>query len=413
MSVPEYVAILRQRNSLKQPKVSQQRAKYDEDDPDGASRQRPIIRNQRPQGSRRNQDDIDNDISKIRLNQRDPVRRGYQNYEDDLEIEQKVVKKSRKSLPSQRKYMDEDDEVSDFSPINDDSRIRRNPTEFSEVGNDDIDESRHQMPNISDADEISALKSVITDLQAQIKDLEQENRRLQQTNRSLTNEITQLKTTSRQTEQLEQELEDRETTIDELQQVIKSKEASFAALDRDYRTLESDYKRLSDMRSAESENAMAKQMEMMMDINRLQKELDQIRYTNQDDRFKLREPVLDDPVISRFSRNDPQPPLVRRGVDVPSAMKDNLRFGDETLPHQQKPFYDVLVEEMSDQEMRDRLRELSTEREEKERLLNRVPPKGSNMSHVRRQKEELDDEIVEIGKKIGKLKLEMKKRGIY
>jgi hypothetical protein len=94
-------------------------------------------------------------------------------------------------------------------------------------------------------------------------------------------------------------------------------------------------------------------------------------------------------------------------------MRVNLCFGgggDDSLGRVAKQ---IPAEDMSDVELKDRFESLSREKEEKERQLSRAPPKGSNLAHVRRQKEELDNEIVKIGSLLSKVKLEMKRRGIY
>jgi hypothetical protein len=53
----------------------------------------------------------------------------------------------------------------------------------------------------------------------------------------------------------------------------------------------------------------------------------------------------------------------------------------------------ILIEDMSGGELKDRFESLSKEKEDKERQLNQAPPKGSNLARVRRQKEELDNEV--------------------
>ena len=413
MAEPAYISILKQRNRQQQ-RVRQAAApRYnDDDDFDPQPRAKPIIRNQRRPLAPLNESD--DDIQHLnRIQNPDVIRRRNQNIGnefDDIEPDRKPVRKSRKSLPNQSQKSLDYDPLIDFSPVKQESQ-QRNVTEVTE----DEAYDRPQLSEISAFDEVSALKGAISDLQQQIKELEQENRRLQQANRSLQTEVATLQNETRQTDQLTRQLAEAERAADELRQIIKSKDASFAALDRDYKTLENDYKRLSDIRSAESDSLMMKQME----INRLQKELDQMRYANVDYRPRADPPPLDDFNVPPRRIDPPAPaamapppvPAVRR-TQVPAAMRDNLRFGDDS-PEPPRAVYDIPVSEMPDQELRSRLQALVAEREEKERQLSRAPPKGANLSHVRIQKEELDNEIVELGKRIAKLRLEMKQRGIF
>ena len=419
MAEPAYISILKQRNRQQQ-RVRQTAApRYnDADDFDAQPRQKPIIRNQR-RGAGQHADSDDDLPHLNRMPNQDVIRRRPQNIGnefDEVEPERKPQRKPRRSLPSQSQKSLDYDPLIEFSPVKQESQ-HRNTTEVLE----DEPYDRPQLSEISAFDEVSALKGAISDLQQQLKELEQENRRLTQANRSLQTELATLTNEARQTDQLSRQLADAERAADELRQIIKSKDASFAALDRDYKTLENDYKRLSDIRSAESDSLMMKQME----INRLQKELDQLRYSSVDyrappppamDDFAAPPRRLDVPMSAAAPPPAPAPmPMAgqpRRQGQVPAAMRDNLRFGDDS-PEPPRAVYDIPVSEMPDQELRSRLQALVAEREEKERQLSRAPPKGANISHVRIQKEELDNEIVELGKRIAKLRLEMKQRGIF
>jgi hypothetical protein len=87
-------------------------------------------------------------------------------------------------------------------------------------------------------------------------------------------------------------------------------------------------------------------------------------------------------------------------------MRDN--FGFDAEPPEVETRRDVPLDEMTDGELRLRFDGLSQERQEKERKLNRAPPKGANLAHVRRQREELDEDVLRLGSLLAKVRLEMK-----
>lgn len=91
------------------------------------------------------------------------------------------------------------------------------------------------------------------------------------------------------------------------------------------------------------------------------------------------------------------------------AMRDNLRFEDDQPP----PPLEFDVETMSDDEIRTKLSEYQKIKGEIEWKLNRVPPKAANMSHVRAEREKMEEEVDQLHRKVSKLKYEMKKRHIF
>jgi predicted RNase H-like nuclease (RuvC/YqgF family) len=248
----------------------------------------------------------------------------------------------------------------------------------------------------------SSMRVMNSELERQIHELQLQNRSLHQKNREMMNELTILKSENARFTQVSKQLAAAQREVAELSQLLRSKEASISALDEAYHKLETDYKRLLDNRSIDADSLAAKQTE----INRLQQELDQCKFNRRLD---------DDPPIGRFrpqsEEQPPPPPQQQQRREVPAAMRVNLCFGsDDSLARMARQ---IPVEDMSDMELKDRFESLSKEKEDKERQLNRAPPKGSNLAHVRRQKEELDNEIVKLGSLLSKVKLEMKRRGIY
>jgi hypothetical protein len=236
------------------------------------------------------------------------------------------------------------------------------------------------------ADEIYALRASNAQLQQRMEELEQQNELLQQQNREIIDEMVALRSESRRSAQAA----DAQRKIDELTQVLKSKDASIAAINQEYQTLEIDYQRLVDMRAADADSLRAKQLE----VNLLQQELEQLRFSRR---------VGDEPPVR-------PPPKREFGLPLP-AVRNSLGF--EAEQPELDAWRDVPVADLTDGELRLRFDGLSQERQEKERKLNRAPPKGANLAHVRRQKEELDEDVVRLGSLIAKVRLEMKRRRIF
>jgi hypothetical protein len=333
----------------------------------------------------------------------DDVRISNQNLENDP-IRSSMIRpfKSRQSLPQpSRPVYEDDDPLTDASPLSSESDRRsvgEDPTD--DFGSDHLSVGMPPVDAATRSDQ-SSMRVMNSELQRQVHELQLQNRSLQQKNREMTSELTILKSENTRLAQVSKQLAAAQREIAELSQVLRSKEASISALDEAYDKLEADYKHLLDSRSIDADGIAAKQME----INRLQQELDQCKFNRRLD---------DEPPIARFraqKEEQPLPPQQPPRREIPAAMRVNLCFGaDDSLARVAKQ---IPVEDMSDGELKDRFESLSKEKEDKERQLNRAPPKGSNLAHVRRQKEELDNEVVKLGSLLSKVKLEMKRRGIY
>jgi hypothetical protein len=351
-----------------------------------------------------------------------PLRQLDQNMVNEWDDDQKRLKADppRHSLPVQRCSQlveDDDDPLIDFSPVRPKATVP--PQSLSELP-EEMTPVPQEFSESPGADEVGRLEQLNTDLLGKCRDLEQQLRSLQHKNRDLMSEISGLKAESYKTAQLTKELGCAEQEIENLNQLIRSKDANFASLDRDYKTLENDYKRRRELRTAENESLRLKQLE----INRLQKELDEYRSLSRSDdnaygpalrASRLRHNLDDEPLgtTSRFQRDESNEPasIPRRSYgQVHVAMRDNVKFGDD---HPPRIRLDIQVEDLSDTEIRSRLMQLTLEKEEKERKICKAAPRGANMVHVNRQKEEMEEEIAELSRQISKYRFEMKRRDIY
>jgi CHASE3 domain sensor protein len=87
-----------------------------------------------------------------------------------------------------------------------------------------------------------------------------------------------------------------------------------------------------------------------------------------------------------------------------AALVDNIHFGQDSVTEIPDD-----IESMSVPEMKDLLEILRTQKEDVERQLNRAPPKGRLMAHVRREKEEMEEELDGLSKRIAKIRFALRK----
>jgi hypothetical protein len=291
-----------------------------------------------------------------------------------------VSSRPRQSLPSRRTSVFEDE---DERPIG-----SRDSSDLTE----DTEDCDHQTLSAIQIVEPS-FRTNIAECQRRLRELQHENRNLLQMNRYMMGELADLKADSFTFTHMTGKLFARQRAVDELSQLIQSKDAEIACLCQSRTKLESDYKRMLDLRSLDAEAISSKQLE----ISRITREIESLRSGAR---------VVDDPRCSLRGAVDNPP--VGRVQAVPSAMKDNVYFGDDG-----KAASEMTVGQMSDAELRARLQALTKEKEEKEWLLSRAPPKGANSAHVRRQKEQLDEDVAALDRVLSKIRLEMKRRQIY
>jgi hypothetical protein len=213
-------------------------------------------------------------------------------------------------------------------------------------------------------------------------ELQERIRNLEQWNRSLTDQL----------ESVQSDLAAAERENRELTALIRTKDARIASQEFEFEKLEDDYRRLMDIRTADKEALMARQLE----ITRLQLEIDQIRPTDQNRRY--RSSIVEGPMTS-----------YRPQFEAPraSAFRDPFALDFEDRP---RGLEDVPLNELSEGDLRSRLEELVRGKAENERKLNLAAPPGMKLTQIRQQKQELEDEVVRLAGIISKIRLEMRRR---
>jgi hypothetical protein len=321
----------------------------------------------------------------------DPPCRPYQDrppksrhWDDGQEpVQPKRPRQSRQSARS-RPVEDEDDVLDEFSSV------ASHPTPH-----------RHHHPKLDTSRQSArqpgcdSLRTVNADLQSQIRELESSNK-------ELIGEISVLRNDKVRAAEATAAVGESERKHKELTQLLRSKEASFDNLDQEYERLQQNYARLTELSARGSEVVAAKQAE----ITRLTQELDQWK--------QVRVPTEPEPwnQSRAVPESEPPPPATRRQTPAtPPAMKDNLVFGDDQPAF--RPARGPSPDSLSNGELQLRYKELVLDKEMKEKQLNRAPPKGAKFARVRLEKEQLEQEVMELAAQISKLKFEMNKRGIF
>ena len=254
--------------------------------------------------------------------------------------------------------------------------------------------------------------------------------------------------------QLQSQLDKAQIRISQLEQVISIKEDSIQKMTSEFQAASSTLKDHMDIMSSQSsqlEQANSQILSLKIELERYkrgQQDSNQFPnrfslgesddrmsiksvsssyqepfpYTNNDDFNTMNDPSS--PTSYNFASYQPQPqPTIPNSYGSPTsnsnqyqtnyanhpAMRDNLRFGDDQPP----PPLEFNVETMTDDEIRTKFNEYSKIKGELEWKLNRVPPKAANMSHVRAEREKMEEDVDQLHRKISKLKYEMKKRHIF
>lgn len=159
--------------------------------------------------------------------------------------------------------------------------------------------------------------------------------------------------------------------------------------------------------------------QMDSQINRFNQQRFSIQENDYDNRSSFNKPtkINQDPILqgqnqsSSKMQSQNKETLYNKQSVVHPAMKDNLFFGDDQP--EKKDNYDLIVQELRDDEIQHDFESFTREKEEKERILSKAPEKGISISKSRRMKEQLDNEIDDLSRKISILKREMKQRGLY
>ena len=113
-------------------------------------------------------------------------------------------------------------------------------------------------------------------------------------------------------------------------------------------------------------------------------------------------PWLNSPVELRmFTR-----PVTSSPSPVHAALRDNISFGDDPKP---EPEELMPMDGMTIQEMKDRLQELQSQKDQLEATLNRSPPKNVPAAEARREKQQTQEEFDFVVQNINKLRLELRR----
>jgi uncharacterized membrane protein len=301
----------------------------------------------------------------------------------------------RKSLRSRRVRALEKDEIRAPAAAKRHSNDLTEDTDCSDPGG---------LSAIEPLDDVSSLRTENAELLRRLRALKHENRELLQGRTNLRNELAALKSKGADYLSVSKKLISCEQETETVRKLIETNTAQIVELDYAYNSLENDYKRHLDLQKLDPESTALQQLE----INRLTRDIEHLRSGWKPDEVGTRNrfhTAPDDPLMD-FRRSIP-----RSTQTIPSAMKDNLRFGHDSF--HSRPNADIPVAKLTDVQLREQVQFLTEEKAEKERLLNRAPPKGANRAHVRAQKAELDDEITALSACFSKVRLEMKRRGLY
>ncbi|KAK8900422.1 hypothetical protein M9Y10_002749 [Tritrichomonas musculus] len=343
------------------------------------------------------------------------------------------------------------------------SQISIPADEFTE---EEIKPHNRSQNNISDFDEATELRQVNRELQNEIHELGKEIQRLRAQLKQKENEYPEdfqftLQKQKDINTQLQIQLDKAQTRITQLEQIINIKEDSIQKMTSEFQAASATLKDHMDIMSSQSsqlEQANSQILSLKIELERYKRgQQDQNSFPNRlplgdyDDKMSIRSepssyqdplPVpkndyiynynnnpindLNSPPTNNYKSYQSQPQFqspIPSSTGSPNinnnqyqtnfsnhpAMRDNLRFGDDQPP----PPLEFDVETMSDDEIRTKLSEYQKIKGEIEWKLNRVPPKAANMSHVRAEREKMEEEVDQLHRKVSKLKYEMKKRHIF
>ena len=421
------------------------------------------------QGSRVVQnDDILDDYRMYRTQNNDLNNYDYMNNQD--EIVHRKRQRKRKSTTNMNQYyknqafkdynqkgsnQKQDDNSNDQIKYSlPESQISIPAEEFTE---EDICPHIKTQNNVSDFDDVAELKQINVELQDQIRELEAKNKRLQfqiTQNEKLDNDDMRLALQQQKNanSQLQMQLDKAQLRISQLEQIISLKEESIQKMTNEFQQASSTMKDHMDIMKTQAiqlEQANSQIVALKLELERYKRTQPAVSacssmndfvgisasssnysYGNNDQK-RLQAAIISDPSFNGNNVNLLSQPKISPMISASSsnaglnfninqtqiakydgnnhpAMRDNLRFGEF-----QPPLLNFNVEAMSDEEIRSLFNEYTKTKEEIEWKLNRVPAKGSNMSHVRAERERMEAEVDDYHRKISKLKYEMKKRNIY
>jgi chromosome segregation ATPase len=307
--------------------------------------------------------------------------------------------------------------------------------------------SRHVVSDASLAEhdyieEVTCLRSLVSDLEGQLNDLASDNKRLQRfqaegdSQRQLNDDIQrqledaqgQLRDEQLRSKFLSEQVKQLEHLLDGKRHLTEVKEQMLERMHNEYGQIMADYQRLLDLNGVQT----GQLRQAKVQISDLEAQVEELRSS-----ARLREREVangTDFVMNDFgllnTKADkeetievdpvdiPQDPPVHQRIEPPpvqqqrveplpakrAALVDNIHFGQE--PANEAPDN---LESMSVPEMKDLLEILRAQKEEVERQLNKAPQKGRLMAHVRREKEEMEEQLDELNKRIAKIRFTLRR----
>lgn len=325
----------------------------------------------------------------------------------------------------------------------------------------DRQESSVQSPKEQDyIDEIKDLRTLIQDLEQQITDLATENKRLQtletevETTRQMSTDwqrqveelTSQLEDERSKTKYMSEQIQQLENLLESKRHLTEAKEQMVQRMQSEYQQVMDDYQRLLDLNGVQT----GQLRQAKVQISELEAQVEEMRNAQRARPATVYQPPPPaPPPISDFAFNDkpffdplppadfeptanfmpplppeedlppidpPLPPPAPAPAPVPvavvqspkrTALVDNIRFG-----YEEPAVADTVIDDtdnMTVPEMKQQLDILRQQKEEVERKLNKAPPKGRPMSHVRREQEEYEAELDAIVKRISRIRFTLRK----
>lgn len=307
-------------------------------------------------------------------------------------------------------------------------------------------------------DEIKDLRTVIQDLEQQVAELTAETKRLQrietevETTRQLSADwqrqvedlTTQLEDEKSKTKYMTEQIQQLEGLLDSKRHLTEAKEQMVQRMQTEYQQVMDDYQRLLDLNGVQT----GQLRQAKVQISELEAQVEEMRNAQRARQTHIYQPeqprmppVVDDfafkpPTFEEKPFFDPVPPtdfdtpanfmpplppeddlpVINEPAPAPmaiipspkrTALVDNIKFGYEEPAAAESIVDDT--DNMTVPEMKQQLDILRQQKEEVERKLNKAPPKGRPMSHVRREQEEYEVELNAIVKRISKIRFTLRK----
>jgi archaellum component FlaC len=284
--------------------------------------------------------------------------------------------------------------------------------------------------------EINSLRALVSDLENQLTDLTTENKRLQrlqteaESQRQINEEMqfqledvrNQLGDEQTKSKYLTDQVKQLEHFLEGKRQLTEVKERMLERMQNEYQQVMTDYQRILDLNGVQT----GQLRQAKVHISELEAQVEELRGLEKLRGKELQEPADISLVDFPFTDADEiqnkeqlpidlhQEPAVLQAAEpvqqiAPPPMKraalvDSIKFGND----QSIDVHDD-IDSMTVPEMKDLLDILRAQKDEVERQLNRAPQKGRSMAHVRREKEEMEEELEGLSKRIAKIRFALRK----